>query len=79
VVKACLFGSLDLTPDTGRRVAEERLEGMGVVVADVVAEEARKSAKLLVGVARFELATPSSRTRCATRLRYTPLPLATLL
>jgi hypothetical protein len=52
---------------------------MGVVVADVVAEEARKSAKLLVGVARFELATPSSRTRCATRLRYTPLPLATLL
>ena len=27
----------------------------------------------LVGVARFELATPSSRTRCATRLRYTPI------
>ena len=27
---------------------------------------------LLVGVAGFEPATPSSRTRCATRLRYTP-------
>ncbi len=26
----------------------------------------------LVGVARFELATPTSRTWCATRLRYTP-------
>lgn len=28
----------------------------------------------LVGVAGFEPATPSSRTRCATRLRYTPWP-----
>jgi hypothetical protein len=28
--------------------------------------------KRLVGVAGFEPATPSSRTRCATRLRYTP-------
>ena len=28
--------------------------------------------KDLVGVAGFEPATPSSRTRCATRLRYTP-------
>jgi hypothetical protein len=27
----------------------------------------------LVGVAGFEPATPSSRTRCATRLRYTPI------
>jgi hypothetical protein len=27
---------------------------------------------VLVGVAGFEPATPSSRTRCATRLRYTP-------
>src|SRR5215831_3076202 len=26
----------------------------------------------LIGVAGFEPATPSSRTRCATRLRYTP-------
>ena len=34
-----------------------------------------KSLKKLVGVARFELATPSSRTRCATRLRYTPAAL----
>ena len=31
-----------------------------------------KSLILLVGVAGFEPATPSSRTRCATRLRYTP-------
>ena len=28
--------------------------------------------EFLVGVAGFEPATPSSRTRCATRLRYTP-------
>jgi hypothetical protein len=28
----------------------------------------------VVGVAGFEPATPSSRTRCATRLRYTPRP-----
>src|SRR5690606_29921722 len=28
----------------------------------------------LVGVAGFEPATPSSRTMCATRLRYTPRP-----
>ena len=28
---------------------------------------------LVVGVAGFEPATPSSRTRCATRLRHTPL------
>lgn len=26
----------------------------------------------MVGVTRFELATPSSRTMCATSLRYTP-------
>ncbi len=31
-----------------------------------------KSEKLLVGVIGFEPTTPSSRTRCATRLRYTP-------
>jgi hypothetical protein len=31
--------------------------------------------KILVGVAGFEPATPSSRTRCATRLRYTPISL----
>ncbi len=30
------------------------------------------SAGKMVGVAGFEPATPSSRTRCATRLRYTP-------
>src|SRR5215510_3503104 len=31
-----------------------------------------KSLKLLVGVAGFEPATPSSRTRCSTRLSHTP-------
>src|SRR6516225_2954709 len=31
-----------------------------------------KSLKTLVGVGRFELPTPCSRSRCATRLRYTP-------
>src|ERR1700716_837858 len=33
------------------------------------------SRERLVGVAGFEPATPSSRTRCATRLRYTPISL----
>jgi hypothetical protein len=33
-----------------------------------------KPLKILVGVAGFEPATPSSRTMCATRLRYTPRP-----
>jgi hypothetical protein len=31
-----------------------------------------RASESLVGVAGFEPATPSSRTRCATRLRYTP-------
>src|SRR5690606_25625687 len=38
-----------------------------------------KALILLVGVAGFEPATPSSRTRCATRLRYTPLPVGGLI
>jgi hypothetical protein len=29
--------------------------------------------EIVVGVARFELTTPCSRSRCATRLRYTPI------
>jgi hypothetical protein len=33
---------------------------------------ASQSGKVLVGVGRFELPTPCSRSRCATRLRYTP-------
>jgi hypothetical protein len=33
---------------------------------------ARNSLKVLVGVRGFEPPAPSSRTRCATRLRYTP-------
>ena len=28
---------------------------------------------LMVGMTRFELATPATRTRCATRLRYIPI------
>src|SRR5215469_2497220 len=40
-------------------------------VAQTVAE-AEFVGRKLVGVAGFEPATPSSRTRCATRLRYTP-------
>ena len=31
----------------------------------------------LVGVGRFELPTPSSRTKCATRLRHTPKSITT--
>src|SRR5438093_11313687 len=36
-------------------------------------EDSGMIGKMLVGVAGFEPATPSSRTRCATRLRYTPI------
>ena len=36
------------------------------------AKDARKTWKRMVGVAGFEPATPTSRTWCATRLRYTP-------
>ena len=51
-----------------------------VSTASISVEAARALARLhamisgdqLVGVAGFEPATPSSRTRCATRLRYTP-------
>ena len=43
----------------------------------VAASAGAMCGKELVGVAGFEPATPSSRTRCATRLRYTPkLPAA---
>ena len=34
----------------------------------------RRFSSCLVGVAGFEPATPTSRTWCATRLRYTPMP-----
>ena len=34
---------------------------------------ASQSCDQMVGVGRFELPTPCSRSRCATRLRYTPL------
>ena len=37
-----------------------------------LAMDEAKSAAELVGVGRFELPTPCSRSRCATRLRYTP-------
>ena len=37
-----------------------------------LAQRAREARSYMVGVAGFEPATPSSRTRCATRLRYTP-------
>ncbi len=50
-----------------------------VSVAAVVAAEAFRCLKLLsylVGVRGFEPPTPSSRTRCATRLRYTPIEMA---
>ena len=30
--------------------------------------------EVMVGAARFELATPCSQSRCATRLRYAPKP-----
>ena len=32
------------------------------------------SLRAVVGAARFELATPCSQSRCATRLRYAPIP-----
>jgi hypothetical protein len=33
----------------------------------------RNPLKYMVGMRRFELPTPSSRTKCATRLRYIPM------
>ena len=37
------------------------------------AQDTGKSREILVGVAGFEPATPSSRTRCSTRLSHTPI------
>ena len=34
---------------------------------------------LMVGMRRFELPTPSSRTKCATRLRYIPTLIPSIL
>src|SRR3954463_11881 len=45
--------------------------GPYVAVTEIVGVSVSLCRKL-VGVAGFEPATPSSRTRCATRLRYTP-------
>ena len=44
------------------------------ITAPVGGRRHHKMAERLVGVAGFEPAAPSSRTRCATRLRYTPYP-----
>ena len=43
-----------------------------VALRDFRGRSGLKPSGILVGVAGFEPATPSSRTRCATRLRYTP-------
>ena len=50
-----------------RRSSSIRLFGAAIGAAAI-----RDAAAKLVGVAGFEPATPSSRTKCATRLRYTP-------
>src|SRR6185295_16231126 len=41
--------------------------------SDGLPEKPRVLLGEMVGVGRFELPTPCSRSRCATRLRYTPL------
>ena len=45
----------------------------GRVSGRVIGRKIRNALNLLVGAAGFEPATPSSRTRCATRLRYAPM------
>src|SRR5215813_13625688 len=54
----------DLGDQTGRLIAHSRSTSANAAPPICL--------KNLVGVAGFEPATPSSRTRCATRLRYTP-------
>ena len=46
----------------------------GGIPAEALSQKSAKSLILLVGVEGFEPPTPSSRTMCATRLRYTPRP-----
>ena len=63
-VKTLFFSS----SDTGRLTT-----GDGEVSFPISGPEYAEMGRKLVGVAGFEPATPSSRTRCATRLRYTPI------
>ena len=73
-----LCASAHLTSSYQVREREANRTGFsGVVVHISVRGPSQRKAKclvLLVGVAGFEPATPSSRTMCATRLRYTPIP-----
>lgn len=58
--------------DIALKVFDER--SRGIHPFDDGIGKSEKPWEYLVGVAGFEPATPSSRTRCATRLRYTPKP-----
>ena len=56
-------------------VPRDGLEPSRLAAADfesAVSTNSTTRAFVLVGVARFELATPCTPCKCATRLRYTP-------
>jgi hypothetical protein len=46
-----------------------------IVLARLRLAKPKLTERRLVGAKGFEPSTPSSRTRCATRLRYAPIPL----
>jgi hypothetical protein len=48
----------------------------GSKVSDGYLHNSKKSGLILVGTARFELATPCTPSKCATRLRYVPMEYA---
>ena len=54
------------------------LQGINVVPGSTMTGDSKwaliGAVSVVVGAARFELATLWSQTRCATRLRYAPLP-----
>ena len=49
------------------------LSHLGIWAGHGPRQSCDQSCDEMVGVGRFELPTPCSRSRCATRLRYTPL------
>jgi hypothetical protein len=55
------------------RRAVERLGGLRETRGKAQRSKSVSLVKL-VGLARFELATPATQTRCATKLRYSPCP-----
>src|SRR5262245_13200169 len=63
-----------LTAEAFREISTSPVHGRdGPISMKTGVPDSAKSLKNLVGVAGFEPATPSSRTRCSTRLSHTPI------